>query len=144
LELVFDGNCKQALNILQVLSVSSWDKDKMMMLKLHCALIYTKSEYGSFVYISASKSELSILDAVHNAGIRLATGAFCTSHFSNTYMELRVTTVLVEGPPPVTQPSWQYIPITHLTLQFSIHLSITGTRSTLEFLDLFVYDSSIS
>jgi len=88
LDLVFDGNCKQALNILQVLSGPSWDKDKMVILKLYCALIHTKSEYGSFIYCSASKSELSILDAVHNAGIRLATGAFCTSHFSNPYMEL--------------------------------------------------------
>lgn len=43
----------------------------------------------------------------------------------------------------VAQPSWQYIPITHLRVQFSVHLSITGTRSTLEFFDLLVYDSSI-
>lgn len=88
LDLVFDGNCKQALNILQVLSGTSWDRGKIVILKLYCALIHTKSEYGSFVYSSASKSELSILDAVHNAGIPLATGAFCTSHFPNTYMEL--------------------------------------------------------
>lgn len=87
-DLIFDGNYQQALNILQVLFGSSWDRDEMVILKLCFALIHTKSEYGSFVYSSASKSELSILDAVHNAGIRLATGAFCTSHFSNTYMEL--------------------------------------------------------
>jgi len=44
----------------------------------------------------------------------------------------------------VTQPSWQYLPVTHLTLRFSLRLSITGMRSSLEFLNLFVYDSSIT
>ena len=87
-DLVFDGNCKRPLNILQVLSGSSLGRDKMVILKFYCALIHAKSEYGSFVYSSASKSKLSILDAVHNAGMHLATGAFCTSHFSNTYVEL--------------------------------------------------------
>ena len=49
------------------------------LLRLHRALVRSVLDYGSLVYGCASATNLRTLDTVHHAGIRLATGAFCTS-----------------------------------------------------------------
>jgi hypothetical protein len=55
------------------------------MLCQYCALIHSKIKYGSFVYGLISQTKLSIIDPVHNIGICLATGAFCTSRLESIY-----------------------------------------------------------
>jgi hypothetical protein len=64
------------------------------MFHLYCLLVNSKSDYGSFVYGSATKSKLSMIDPVHNTGICLATGAFCTSQLESLYDE--------SGDPPLS------------------------------------------
>ena len=49
------------------------------MLQLYSALVRLVLDYGSIVYGCVSATDLRTLDAVHHAGIHLATGAFCTS-----------------------------------------------------------------
>jgi hypothetical protein len=66
--------CERSLNILGVLSGRSSGADRTVMLRLHRALIRSKTDYGSFVYGSAKKSTSSTLDPVHNTGLRLETG----------------------------------------------------------------------
>jgi len=46
-----------------------------VLLCLYCAIICS-IDYSNFIYISASKSKLFMLDPIHNAGIWLAIGAF--------------------------------------------------------------------
>ena len=72
-------SCLQALNLLKVLSHTTWGADRGTLLYLHETLILSKLEYGSEVYSSATSARLRMLDAVHHAGVRLATGAFRSS-----------------------------------------------------------------
>ena len=71
--------CMRALSLLRVLSHTSWGADRQTLLLLHRTLILSKLEYGSEIYSSATEARLRVLDSVHHAGVRLATGAFCTS-----------------------------------------------------------------
>ena len=49
----------------------------------HCSML----DYGCIVYGTASHTNLRQLDSIHNAGLRLALGAFCTSPVSSMYTE---------------------------------------------------------
>ena len=78
---------KKALNLLKVLSHTSWGADRTTLLHLYRSLIRSKLDYGSIVYGSARKSYLQMLDTVHNQGLRLALGAFRTSPVSSLNVE---------------------------------------------------------
>ena len=71
--------CVQALNVIKVLSHTSWGADRKHLLILYKALVASKLAYGCEIYSSASKTALSLLDSVHHAGVRLASGAFKSS-----------------------------------------------------------------
>ena len=73
------ARCLEAISILKVLSHTSWGADRQMLLKLYKALILSKILYGCEIYSSATSANLKILDSIHHAGIRLATGAFKSS-----------------------------------------------------------------
>ena len=73
------AKCLRALNLLKVLSHTSWGADRFTLLHLYRSLVRSKLDYGSIVYGSARKSYLQILDTVHHQGFRLAFGAFRTS-----------------------------------------------------------------
>ena len=49
--------------------------------------VRSKLDYGCIVYGTASNTNLRQLDSIHNAGLRLALGAFCTSPVSSMYTE---------------------------------------------------------
>jgi hypothetical protein len=57
------------------------------MLRHYHSLVRSKLDYSSFVYGSATKSKLSIIDTVHNMGIHIATGAFRASRLESLYAE---------------------------------------------------------
>ena len=50
-------------------------------------LYHSTLDYGCIVYGRASNTNLQQLDSIHNAGLRLALGTFCTSPVSSMYME---------------------------------------------------------
>ena len=81
------AKCLKALNLLKVLSHTSWGADRTTLLHLYRSLIRSKLDYGSIVYGSARKSYLQILDTVHNQGLRLALVAFRTSPISSLNVE---------------------------------------------------------
>ena len=54
---------------------------------LYRAIVRSKFDYGCIVYGTASNTNLRQLDSVHNSGLRLALGAFCTSPVSSLYTE---------------------------------------------------------
>ncbi|KAK3890502.1 hypothetical protein Pcinc_005582 [Petrolisthes cinctipes] len=69
----------KALNLLRVLSHTSWGADRATLLRLYHVVIRSKLDYGCEVYSSATDARLRVLDPVHHAGVRLATGAFRSS-----------------------------------------------------------------
>ena len=81
------AKCLKALNLLKVLSHTSWGADRTTLLHLYRSLIRSKLDYGSIVYGSARKSYLQMLDTVHNQGLRLALRAFRTSPVSSLNVE---------------------------------------------------------
>ena len=81
------AKCLKALNLLRVLSNTSWCADRTTLLHLYRSLIRSKLDYGSIVYGSARKSYLQMLDTIHHQGLRLALGAFRTSSVTSLYAE---------------------------------------------------------
>ena len=54
-------------------------------------IVHSKLDYGCIVYGIASSANLQQLDSIHNAGLRLALGAFSTSPVSSKYTEANET-----------------------------------------------------
>ena len=75
------------MNLLKVLSHTSWGADRTTLLKLYWSVVRSKLDYGCIMYGSARKSYLQMLDPIHNQGLRLALGAFRTSPVSSLYLE---------------------------------------------------------
>ncbi|GBM23723.1 hypothetical protein AVEN_257634-1 [Araneus ventricosus] len=71
--------CIRTLNIMKVLSSTSWGADKVSLIKIYRSLVRSKLVYGVSEYGSAAKSTLKMLDSVHHKGLRIATGAFRTT-----------------------------------------------------------------
>ena len=82
-----EAKCLKALNLLKVLSHTSWGADRTTLLKLYRYLVRSKLDYGCIIYGSARKSYLQMLDPIHNQGLRLALGAFRTSPVASLYVE---------------------------------------------------------
>ena len=81
------AKCLKSLNILKVLSHTTWGADRTTLLQLYRSLIRSKLDYGSIVNGSARKSYLAMLDPIHHQGLRLALGAFRTSPTASLYVE---------------------------------------------------------
>ena len=81
------AKCLKSLNMLKVLSHTTWGADRTTLLQLYQSLIRSKLDYGSIVYGSARKSYLAMLDPIHHQGLRLALGAFRTSPTASLYVE---------------------------------------------------------
>ena len=64
-----------------------WGGDWDTLLMLYRVIICSKLDYGCVVYGTASNTNLRQLDSIHNTGLRLALGAFCTSPVSSLYAE---------------------------------------------------------
>ena len=79
--------CKEALNLIRVVAYLKWGGDRETLLMLYRAIVRSKLDYGCIVYGTASNTDLRQLDSIHNAGVRLALGAFCTSPVSSMYTE---------------------------------------------------------
>ena len=85
--------CDKALNMLRVVGHTDWGADKVVLLRLYCALVRSKLDYGCIVYGSASKSVLRTLDAVQHAGLHICLGAFRTSPVESLYVKAGETSL---------------------------------------------------
>ncbi|GBM53583.1 RNA-directed DNA polymerase from mobile element jockey [Araneus ventricosus] len=77
--------CEKSLNILKVLSCTSWGADRTSLLRIYQAVILSRIDYGCFVYGSARSSALRRLDTVHHSALRICSGAFRTSPVESLY-----------------------------------------------------------
>ena len=84
---VLKTQCKEALNLIRVVVHLKWGGDRDTLLILYRAIVRSKFDYGCIVYGTASNTNLRQLDSIHNSGLRLALGAFCTSPVSSLCTE---------------------------------------------------------
>ncbi|GBM26151.1 hypothetical protein AVEN_196980-1 [Araneus ventricosus] len=78
--------CIQSLDILKVLSNTTWGCKSSTLLKIYKSVVLSKLDYDSVIYGSAAKSVVQQLDTVHHQGLRLASGAFRTSPVQSLYV----------------------------------------------------------
>ena len=80
------SRCTKSLDLIKVLSNTTWGADRKVLLRLYRALIRSKLNC-CIVYGSARPSYIKRLDTVHNQGLRLCLGAFRTSPVQSLYVE---------------------------------------------------------
>ncbi len=78
---------QKSLNLLRVLSNTSWGADRRSKTLIYKALIRSKLDYGSIVYGSARPSYLKSLETIQNQALRLCLGAFRTSPVESLEVE---------------------------------------------------------
>ena len=81
------SRCTKSLDLIKVLSNTTWGADRKVLLRSYRALIRSKLDYGCIVYGSARPSYIKQLDTVHKQGLRLCLGAFRTSPVQILYVE---------------------------------------------------------
>ena len=64
--------CKEALNLIQVVAHLKWGRDRDTLLMLYRTIVHSKFDYECIVYGTASNTKLRQLDSIYNAGLRLA------------------------------------------------------------------------
>ena len=79
--------CEKSLNILKVLSNTSWGADRVSLLKIYRAITRSKIDYACQIYGSAGNSYLKKLDTVHHSALRICSGAFRTSPVISLYVD---------------------------------------------------------
>jgi ribonuclease HI len=79
--------CERSLNLLKILSNTTWGAHRSSLLKVYHAIIRSKLDYGCVAYGSARKSVLRRLDTVHHCALRLCSGAFRTSPVDSLYVD---------------------------------------------------------
>ncbi|GFY05981.1 probable RNA-directed DNA polymerase from transposon X-element [Trichonephila clavipes] len=77
--------CEKSLNLLKVLSNTSWGADRTL-LRVYQAIVLSRIDYGCVVYGSACNSTLKKLDPVHHMALRICSGAFRTSPVQSLYV----------------------------------------------------------
>ena len=74
--------------MIKMLAYSNWGSDSKTLMSLFRALVRSKIDYGSIVYMSAKdEKDLYDLDVLHRQGIRLCLGAFKSSPNESIYVE---------------------------------------------------------
>lgn len=79
-------SCGKKLNLLKVLSNTSWGAERCTMLNIYRAVIRSRLDYGCAVYGSARPSVLCKLDTIHHSALRICSGAFRTSPVKSLYV----------------------------------------------------------
>lgn len=109
-------DCMKRMQIIQSVASTDWGADRTTLLRLYKAIVRSKLDYGCTVYSSAPNYILNTLDAVHNRGIRIATGAFKSSPVKSLYAE--------SGEPPLK------VRRTQLILQYFAHIELRPSSPT--------------
>ncbi|GBN82040.1 hypothetical protein AVEN_84403-1 [Araneus ventricosus] len=78
--------CEISLNILKVLSRTSWGADRTSLLRIYQVVILSRIDYGCMVYGSARPTVLRRLDTIHHSALRICSGAFRTSPVESPYV----------------------------------------------------------
>ena len=80
-------DCKRRLNVIKTLAKRNWGADQKLLTNTYKAIVRSKLDYGSIIYNSAKPQILEIISPIHNAGLRIASGAFVSSPISSILCE---------------------------------------------------------
>ncbi|XP_025416330.1 uncharacterized protein LOC112687685 [Sipha flava] len=69
----------QKLNIIKIISHTTWGGDSSTLLMIYRALIRSKTDYGSILFNNANTSHLNMIQTKLNTAIRLSIGGFKSS-----------------------------------------------------------------
>ena len=72
------------------MSHTNWGADRTTLLRLYLVLVHFRLDYGAHIFCTASPCTLRILDHDQNEGLRLATGAFCSSPIASLHVESNI------------------------------------------------------
>lgn len=72
--------CQKDLNLLRLVSGTSYGADKKTLIMLYISLIRSKIDYGCQAYASAAPTHLNKLDTIQATALRIATGAYKGTH----------------------------------------------------------------
>ena len=75
------------LNLLRTLCGTWWGGHPQTLLTLYRVLIRSVLDYGSFIYATASKSRLAVLDRLQNRGLRICLGAMRSTNTMSLKVE---------------------------------------------------------
>ncbi|GBN16318.1 hypothetical protein AVEN_221893-1 [Araneus ventricosus] len=78
--------CERSLNILKVLSRTSWGADRTSLHRVYQAVILSSIDYECMVYGCARPTVLRRLDTIHHSALRICYGAFRTSPVESLYV----------------------------------------------------------
>src|SRR5215510_6543460 len=81
----FKTTCVKRMNVLKYLNNSRFGLNEKKLLTIYRTMIRSKIDYGCQIYTSASNSTLKNLDTLHNACLRLCSGAFRTTPSLSIY-----------------------------------------------------------
>lgn len=82
--------CNKDLNIMRLVSGTTFGSDKKTLLKMYFALIRSKLDYGCQAYASAAPYLLKKLDSIQAAALRIATGAYKGTRNADLNVECNV------------------------------------------------------
>ena len=79
-------SCMKSINAMKIMIKHSRSADTNFLLRIYKSIIRSKLDYGCEVYGTAPVTRLESLDPVHNAGLRLVTGAYRTTNAQSLYV----------------------------------------------------------
>ena len=80
------ADCTKLLGIMKSITSHSWGADQYSLMKINRMYIRSKLDYGSPISASASDTQLKILNSIATEAIRIATGAFKSTHVETLYV----------------------------------------------------------
>lgn len=120
------AECLQRLNLIKALANYDWGADRDSLLTVYKAIVRSKIDYGCIAYATACPTILKKIDPIHNAAMRLITGAHRTSPTASILAEA--------GEPPLK------IRRTKLILNYTINIANQPSHPT--FKNLFEKNSN--
>ena len=85
--------CNKTIQLLRTIAHTDWGANKKTLTKLYRCLIWSKLDYGCFIYGAARKSYLRELETIHHLGLCFALGVFITSPIESLYIEANEPTL---------------------------------------------------
>ena len=73
------AQCKEALNLTQVVPYLKWGGDRDTLLMLYQAIVHSRLDYGCILYGTASNVNQRQLNSIHNSGLRRFTPAWSSA-----------------------------------------------------------------
>ena len=119
--------CNKDLNLMRLVSGTTYGADKKILLTLYKALILSKTDYGAQAYNSAPKHMLSKLDTIQNKALRIATRAYHSTPINALEVECGIKPLHLRREEIIlkywvrSSPLGQTLPVNKLIADYGCH-----------------------